>query len=183
MDSGSRGFRRPSRWRRIAAFPDRAAAAGCGLLPASSRALRLGALAVHPQFAFADHALNMAERQPGNRASRKRSTRMPFSSGRHRDGLHLAQGQSSNFLRLGFRLRFGLRKRLRSRLRGVLGRPAWAPAWAPACAHGCVGGPALRGRWLAASCADRGARFRGLGREQEGFSSSRHSTNRHSACS
>ena len=42
--------------------------------------LRLRALAVHAQLAFADDALDVGERRPGNRASRKRSTRMPASS-------------------------------------------------------------------------------------------------------
>ena len=48
--------------------------------PACKPVLRLRALAVHAQLAFADDALDVGERKPGKRASRNRSTRMPASS-------------------------------------------------------------------------------------------------------
>jgi hypothetical protein len=49
-------------------------------LSGSSRCFGLRALAVHAQLAFADHALDMGERQPGETRLEERSTRMPASS-------------------------------------------------------------------------------------------------------
>jgi hypothetical protein len=71
-------------------------------LPDRQPVLRIDALAVDPQFAFPDHALDMRKRQPGEPRLQKAVDAHSGFIGRHRNGLNPARGRGRGLWRIVF---------------------------------------------------------------------------------